>query len=557
MPSVVDFFTAVYGNENKLEQGVLLVTDIDTTNKFYKHASKCASLAVELSEKRDVYFGTGIYSKPKTKGHGCEIDIVGRGFFCLDIDMAHGVHKKKTLPKDEEEVFKVLKEAFHGIEPTAAVRSGGGLHLYYAFKEVWFFDKDEERDACKRMSVMFHRVAHTAFAKVGWGLDNVANLNRLLRVPGTINHKDGKRRPVEIMFIEPRYIVPDFIEEIYNEEEHEVRESGCVAAGKNPFNLVIDSNAEPPAAKFAGLYATHIKFKAAWECKEAFSRQKEPSLSDYQMVLANIARNYEWTDQEICNLMIAHRRIYAKTPSQLAKLTPKRIDYYTATIKKTYDNLAKHKKFKDTEESSEVALTGETEEIKEDARGKSIDNLRGLLDVNITDVVVYKGIEDSFYALTIDGVECNIGDVSMLFSFSKTKYKIADLTKRVIKTMKKEEWDIVVAAVLACAREESVGAGMSDTEIVKERVIVYVSEQHVCEGITEAAPIMAPFTDGEDTYIFLAGFREWMAKRNDRMEPRKLGIGMKRLGHEAKVMSVQIKDRKTTRNVYKLNKDNL
>lgn len=74
--------------------------------------------------------------------------------------------------------------------PSAIVDSGGGYHCYWLLSEPWVLDSDERRDAARRLQA----------AWVLWAGSDAASkdLCRVLRVPGTLNHKPeyGQPRPV-------------------------------------------------------------------------------------------------------------------------------------------------------------------------------------------------------------------------------------------------------------------------------------------------------------------------------------------------------------------------
>jgi putative DNA primase/helicase len=89
--------------------------------------------------------------------------------------------------------------------------------------------------------------------------------------------------------------------------------------------IVLDPNAVAPAAKLARLLEKSPKFKRTWERK----RGKDlTSPSEYDMALASFARRAGWSDQEIINLLVQHRREGGDTE----KIG--RLDYYVTTLSK-------------------------------------------------------------------------------------------------------------------------------------------------------------------------------------------------------------------------------
>jgi len=88
--------------------------------------------------------------------------------------------------------------------------------------------------------------------------------------------------------------------------------------------FVLDPNANPPFEKFDLLCEIEPKFRASWDHKRAdFDDQ---SCSVYDQSLANFAALTRWPDQEIANLLIAHRRKHGAD----LKL---RADYFERTIR--------------------------------------------------------------------------------------------------------------------------------------------------------------------------------------------------------------------------------
>ena len=76
--------------------------------------------------------------------------------------------------------------------PSVLVDSGGGYHLYWLFGEPWVLHSDEDRQHAKRL-----QAAWVAYAG---GDKAVKDLARVLRVPGTLNHKYQPPRPVQYVF---------------------------------------------------------------------------------------------------------------------------------------------------------------------------------------------------------------------------------------------------------------------------------------------------------------------------------------------------------------------
>ncbi len=130
----------------------------------------------------------------------------------------------------------------------------------------------------------------------------------------------------------------DAIDEIYRtyahqeaalpiKAEHRALEPGAPRTWKG-INLVVNSDAEPPSQKFRELWENPT-FRNAWAHKQdtkTWGRESgERSPSNYDMSIGRFAERAGWSDQEICNLLITHRR-----ENGLDKTS--RLDYYQRTI---------------------------------------------------------------------------------------------------------------------------------------------------------------------------------------------------------------------------------
>jgi hypothetical protein len=124
-----------------------------------------------------------------------------------DLDLAGPGHAEHDLPPDETAGRTVI--AATGLpEPTLWIHSGGGLY------PIWLLDQpyqvtDANLDAVKRLAADWQRVIEHAAARHGWRYGRgVGDLARVLRIPGTINRKEGLARPCRIVSGQPtRYTI--------------------------------------------------------------------------------------------------------------------------------------------------------------------------------------------------------------------------------------------------------------------------------------------------------------------------------------------------------------
>lgn len=157
--------------------------------------------AAEASARRngrhDVYFGVSVAPKASA-GERVKIETA-RGLLGVgaDIDIAGELHKQQDLPPDEAAALALLDEL--QMPATLVVQSGHGLHVWWLFDEPWLFG-DGERERAINLCADWQAHINAIAGAHGWKLDNVGDLARVLRVPGTINAKDpADKVPVRLL----------------------------------------------------------------------------------------------------------------------------------------------------------------------------------------------------------------------------------------------------------------------------------------------------------------------------------------------------------------------
>ena len=158
----------------------------------------------------DVYAAVGLQrERPANTSRGAEPGVACLPGFWADVDVAGGAHKAQDLPPTEEDARGLIDTA--GLEPSVIVRSGFGLQPYWLFRAPWKIESDEERQRLKSLSTRFQSSLRLRANVRGWTMDSTADLCRVLRVPGTFNHKvDGDIRMVTAEYADRSYNLDDF-----------------------------------------------------------------------------------------------------------------------------------------------------------------------------------------------------------------------------------------------------------------------------------------------------------------------------------------------------------
>lgn len=160
---------------------------------------------------RDVYFGVALRRANLTKHQRGKVsDCRGLPGLFLDIDIdttatnggSVSVHAAKNLPTTEAQCIEILEGA---PEPTGIISSGHGWHVYWLFDQVHPVSYIEANQISE-VSEAFQRKIIARANALGYHVDMTANIDRILRLPGTINTKGGLSTPVESLYFDgPRY----------------------------------------------------------------------------------------------------------------------------------------------------------------------------------------------------------------------------------------------------------------------------------------------------------------------------------------------------------------
>lgn len=313
------FFNAIFGDAPSDIREVSIFTLPRRKTRRFAAVNEAASYARSKCEEADVYFGMGLI-QGSPKGRGKSPDIAAIGALWVDIDIAGGPHGDKSLPPSFEDAVELARSM--PMAPSILIDSGHGLHAYWLLSEPWIFESEEERSQAETLTKGWHQLLCDKASARGWtDVENLGDLTRVLRVPGTINHKD---EPVDVRIVKLdaklRYHVCD-LEEFVGPALDE--KPAPDAAGIHGVTLRPD--ASPPVDKFKLACAESPRFAAAFRGEVA--DLTDASRSGQDLSLATIAALRAWSDQEVADLLIAARRQSGANPGKALRL-----DYITRTI---------------------------------------------------------------------------------------------------------------------------------------------------------------------------------------------------------------------------------
>jgi len=225
--SSLPFLKALYPDES-IGWGYLWTLN-NRTSHWTGSLSGMADKAVQMSESEQVYFGvcrTGEKGDEYQRATAETVRYVPGVYVDIDTSEKH----QRNNGKKSDENLPTIAESTTALEsmpfkPSIIIDTGGGLHVYWLFHELVEIDSDKERTQIQAILKGWESLLRSHLK--GKELDHVADLPRILRIPGTINHKYGTEvkliKPVSTEPLDsiPRYELEDFAEFIRPIEKHD------------------------------------------------------------------------------------------------------------------------------------------------------------------------------------------------------------------------------------------------------------------------------------------------------------------------------------------------
>jgi hypothetical protein len=383
--------------------------------------------------------------------------------------------------------MKILPEQ---LLPSFVVRTGNGVHAWWLFREPLIFESDEERRNTANLAFRWQSLLRLNAAARGWAFDRLADLARVLRVPGTQNCKDpANPKPVEIQLQTDRRYNPSDLAEYLDDQgipDAEGQDGAALAWKENLAEkpLSIDPSATVPE-DFLGRYTdTDPRFKKTWLRQR--EDLKDQSQSGYDLALANFGFEVGLSEQQVVDLMIHHRRIHSQRPRT-------RLDYFQRTIAKTFngtDGVRPIKKFETTTagqlDSAEHDDTGPQKAKLDSATARALlcDQISSVLGVRVLRILKITGKEPT-YQVELDAAKIELPNVSKLVDQKSFRMAIASAADRLIPKIKPKVWDQVVQAMLDALTVEDGGEETDFAGSVRMYLEHYFSETPFIDSIGE------------------------------------------------------------------------
>jgi hypothetical protein len=518
MNTTSDFLSAFFAGK-PADQFILVwtkkqlsVNENEKSSIWFRQVDGAAGAAAQILD-RDVYFGVGTSPRDFGPDRRCKADDIGAIYgVWIDIDIADGIHKKTNLPASLDDATALLSDC--ELTPSFIIHSGGGLQAYWLFERPIIISDAGVREIAKSLAMRWNIYFKNLAAPRKWDIDSVMDLARVMRLPGTNNMKTGEPRPVKIL--ENSGVRYD-AEEIDKFLDRILIETGGIVppapARPRPEAIPIYSGAytlDPGAVydpdKFDLLAELEPKFMATWRHKR--KDFQDQSLSTYDMSLAALTLRAGWTDQEIVNLLIHHRRKYGD--DKIDGRGQLRRDYYDRSLSraKAFNGVS------DDDSPSNPDPTPEaTPAPTPEARAEKLKKLSEMLGANIKNIA--RVMEDPpYFRLDLaTGVSINLGDAGGILNMNTFRNKVATASKLVIPRFSAAKWDNIAGRLLEVSADERPDPIETPAGFVRYYLREYLASKTSVKHSEPEALEGFPFTWNNNLYISLAKFQEWLTIR--------------------------------------------
>jgi len=487
VPSEARIFLEALSAGKPDELYLLLWTLPEKRSHWFQNIDTAIKFAESLRE-RDLYVGVGLSGQDHGATRRCPSNEVA-GIFGLwaDLDLKSEAHSKTALPATVDDALQILPEQ---LPPTFVVRTGNGVHAWWLFREPLIFESEEERRDAGNLALRWQSLLRANAAARGWAFDRLADLARVLRIPGTQNCKDpANLKPVSIHSRTGRRYNPSDLSEYLEDQgvpdaEEQERTARVWREDFSDKPLVINPSATVSEDVLARYMAADLRFQKTWRRQR--DDLKDQSQSGYDLALANFGSEVGLSEQQIVDLMIHHRRIHNQRQRT-------RLDYFQRTIAKA---------FKRTDGTGAIRLPEAPAPLQSDghvdvdagrrppkpdsatARALLCDQISTVLGVRVLRILKITGKEPT-YQVELEAAKIELPNVSKLVDQRSFRMAIASAADRLIPKIKPKVWEQIAQAMLDALTVEDGGEETDFVGSVRIYLENYLSETPFIDSIEE------------------------------------------------------------------------
>lgn len=276
---------------------------------IYNDLQNVYAAAVRDADKYDVYVACGLAPQGRERPQRSRlkaVEVCGIPGVWADIDINGGPDDKQGAAPDIE----AAQELASGLlEPTLLVGSGYGLQAWWLLEDgPWMFPGRPDQDQAKRVVAGFQGALRAAARRAGYGLDSTQDLSRVMRIPGTFNHKGSEPVPVVLMELGgKRYAIEELAELgqgfAIAQDEGDGIETGDALTLQVRHGVQLDS-------RLSDLMTEEPEFQSVWTMKKGVgSKRRNWSASEFELSITNWLVRAGLDAQQICDVLVHWRGI--------------------------------------------------------------------------------------------------------------------------------------------------------------------------------------------------------------------------------------------------------
>lgn len=184
-----ELLIGVLGHRDGEHTSLLYIQPDGETHTAVMDPADAVAAAAQLPADANCYFGVNPVKGParKNAGRGKEADVTRLAALFCELDVKPGAFPSLDIAKAVIAELSIIL----GTRPSALVYSGGGVHAH------WPVSDGDDTAAAKPILRRWGRLVALVADKFGANVDNVYDLPRMLRIPGSNNNKiPGQPRAV-------------------------------------------------------------------------------------------------------------------------------------------------------------------------------------------------------------------------------------------------------------------------------------------------------------------------------------------------------------------------
>lgn len=526
-----DFLGALFGDKpNRAAVQIWIRSDKPIT-WFVDDLEQAAKLAIEGAEKFDVYVGCGIAAHDRERPQRQRLkadEVAGIPGVWADIDINGGPESKDGAAPDYERAMELASSL---LEPTLIVKSGYGLQAWWLFEEPWIFANVAEREQAKRVVGGFQGALRAAARRLGWGLDATQDLARVMRIPGTLNHKGAE--PVEVTLLQAdgkRYQ----LEEIAELGQGFSSSQSVTSAEDTVIEVHLNGKLQLDP-RVMMLRDDEQDFTNLWQMKSAALKGlRDPSLSGVEFEIARWLCRAGLTDQSIADAIVFWRN-KQEPGDPRKKLRRERIAQTIARARSSVQHEIGESMAEQEREAAIEYISQVTTGATEPNEAKTVASFNKIIGGGPEIARLKQFTRDPTHARfnieLADGREVPIGTFDALASQTQFRRIYAIVTGHYPKVTKPEKWDTAVHGLLQAAYiiDSIEDSGVGQMEL-------WIDEYHdACASPDRdgACATHSPFSEDGVRYITLSHFVKWLRRSmGERVDASDIAAQLRAMGYE-------------------------